>query len=278
MRRSPALRLLHRIQGHHSGYNVYHSKEACLAALREIEKERTSWWSAECSAFVQSVAEAPVVSSSPRRFPIIVIEGLDGVGKTTVVNSLIERLNGVLVRTPNPSLEGLRSLFRTQAEPISRAFYCGANYLAAPTMVSLAQEKPVVVDRWWCSTCAMSLASSCALPERLPPRGDAVYQWPSDLPRFEVGALLHVDEFTRRQRMKKRNDEHAEEALLAASESLRAAAMEAYQRFGLLDLVEVPNYRHAVNDILKLVHTKGGMEVPKSRMFTPDELLSVKPY
>jgi len=273
--------LLDAIRPLHGGHNVYHSRDACVAALRKMEAHGFSWWTSECSAFVDQVEGAENVSKnlSSGRAPLLVVEGLDGVGKTTVVNALVQRLDGKLVRTPDPSLEPLRALFRGLDEPLARAFYCGCNYLSAPLMVDLCsmEQTPVVVDRWWCSTCAMSLAETAKEPAGLPPHQSSVYAWPSDLPRFDVGALLFVDENVRRLRMNKRADENVEEARLAAHEPLRRAAMQAYTRMGTLSLVEVPNYAQCVNDILCIVKARG-FSVPDGAFFTQDEIQAVKPY
>ena len=39
---------------------------------------------------------------------LIVFEGLDGVGKSTVINGVAERLNAKRMRTPSPSLREAR--------------------------------------------------------------------------------------------------------------------------------------------------------------------------
>lgn len=276
--------LLEAVEPLHRGINVYHTRDDCVAALRLMERHGFAWWSAECSAFVEQVAGVELVPDELRRTapgqrsPLIVVEGLDGVGKTTVTNQLVARLGGTLVRTPDPTLEPLRALFRGLPQPLSRAFYCGANYLAAPVMAGLSADGvPVVVDRWWCSTCAMSLAESAGDPRLLPAPGSEVYAWPRDLPAFDVGVLLFVEERVRRLRMQKRNDENAEEARLAAEGALRSAAMQAYRRFGTLSLVEVPNYGVCVNDILCVVRARG-FDVPASAYFTPEELDGIAPY
>jgi UMP-CMP kinase 2, mitochondrial len=263
----------------HRGYNVYHSRDACVGALSLLQRAKLPWWTSDCSAFVDRVAGVALHGGPLHRaHPIIVVEGLDGVGKTTMTTSLAAKLGGVLVRTPDPSLEPLRALFRSLDEPLARAFYCGANYLAASAVGELSKTQPVVLDRWWCSTCAMTLAGrpGCTV-QGLPPVTDPIYQWPNDLPTFNVGVLLQVDEAIRRLRMKRRNDENEEEALLAAKADMRETAMEAYRRFGLLTTVDIPNYMLAVNTTLDLVSDKGFRLNPNTK-FTPDELATVVPY
>ncbi|CUG91333.1 thymidylate kinase, putative [Bodo saltans] len=283
--------LLREVLPFHRGYNVYHSKSACVAALSALQRANLPWWTPGCSRFVSRVANVAVVhggdgggagglspSSPPAAHPIVVVEGLDGVGKTTMTTALTQKLGGVLVRTPDPELEPLRALFRSLDEPLARAFYCGANYLAAAQVTEAVLTTPVVLDRWWCSTCAMTLAGKpgCTVLG-LPPATDPIYQWPSDLPAFDVGVLLQVDEAIRRLRMKRRNDENEEEALLAAKVEMRDTAMEAYRRFGLLTTVDIPNYMVAVNHTLDLVAQKGFSVRPNAK-FIAEELAKVLPY
>jgi UMP-CMP kinase 2, mitochondrial len=276
--------LLKEIYPLHHGRNVYHSRAECLGALRAIQRAGLPWWTAECTHFVDEVRDVrllPRSLKSQHRHPIIVVEGLDGVGKTTVTEALTTKLGGILVRTPHPNLEPLRALFRSLDEPLARAFYCGANYLAAPVVAEASTRTAVIMDRWWCSTCAMTLAGRQGVSvEALPPPTDAVYQWPQDLPEFDVGVLLQVDETIRRLRMKKRNDENEEEALLAAKADMRETAMEAFRRFGLLTTVDVPNYMVAVNAILdELCKKRPEYPLPpNAHAFTAAEIESVKPY
>ena len=240
----------------HRGFCIYHRKADCVAVLSALRATRPSWWDSECDEFLTKVDRVPIVSrQSHHTYPIIGVEGLDGVGKTTITKDLAEKLGGALVRTPHPQLEPLRAKFRRLDEPLARAFYCGANYLAAPETLELTRKQPVVVDRWWCSTCAMALSRE-GNPSRLPPAGDPVYEWPRDLPTMSLGILLDVDEAIRIGRMKKRGDEIEEEKKLAANEGLRRAAMLAYRNMNVLENVNAPNYKSAVNDILDLLETK----------------------
>ncbi|KAF8296533.1 putative UMP-CMP kinase, mitochondrial [Trypanosoma cruzi] len=258
--------------------SVYHSKKACVEALRAVERLQPSWWTPPCSEFLHRVEQTPTVTAQPNQKTLIVLEGIDGVGKSLVAQSLIERLgdSAVLIRTPHPDLNGIRETFRAQTEETARAFYSAANYLAAWDAFHATKERKVVVfDRWWCSTCAMALANSCRLAA-LPAAGDAVYQWPQDLPPFQLGALLYVEEHIRQARIRQRAPEDAEERRLSAQQEMREVAMEAYRRFGLLNEVNVATYGVAVNRILDLMTEKG---LPHSATpFSAEELAALRQF
>ncbi|RNF13052.1 UMP-CMP kinase 2, mitochondrial [Trypanosoma conorhini] len=257
---------------------VYHSKAACVEALQAVERLRPSWWTPPCGEFLRRAERTPTVSAQSTEKILVVLEGLDGVGKSVVANSLLEKLGGsaMLLRTPGPAFSNIRELFRAQQEETARAFYCAANYLAAWDALHATQEHRIVLfDRWWCSTCAMALANRCTLAT-LPAAGDAVYRWPQDLPRFQLGVLLHVDERIRQARIRQRAPEDAEERRLSAQQEMRAVAMEAYRRFGLLTEVRVVTYGVAVNRILALMTEKG---LPHSATpFTGEELAGIRPF
>jgi UMP-CMP kinase 2 len=260
----------------HRGRFVYHKKESCEKVLAATRLCRPAWWDRDCEMFFDRVVAAPIAVRTDFTHPIIVLEGLDGVGKTTITAALAAKLNGApVIRTPDPALEPVRAKFRVLDESVARAFYCGANYIAAPEIVAATQTGPVVVDRWWCSTCAMALSRD-GHPDALPAVGDDVYRWPSDLPEMTLGVLLDVDEAIRVGRMKKRGDEIPEEAKLAANAELRRAAMTAYERSGLLTKVNAPNYMAAVNSILDLLKGKG--YASQAAKYSEREVQATPPY
>lgn len=106
---------------------------------------------------------------SPRRHMFIVIEGIDGVGKTTVAKDLAARLGAVYVHTPSATLESLymsstlqsaltlREYVDQQAytDPKVRfAFYLFAILEASAQIENLLRSSSVVCDRFLSSTLA----------------------------------------------------------------------------------------------------------------------------
>ncbi|ORC91243.1 uncharacterized protein TM35_000062480 [Trypanosoma theileri] len=268
--------------------SVFRNRATCVEVLQGVERLRPSWWTPSCTQFLRRVENTPSVSStanipltsssSKEKKVLIVLEGLDGVGKSLVAQTLVKKLGDTaqLMRTPDPVYSDIRELFRVQDEHTARAFYSAANYLAAWDVFHRTDQRQFILfDRWWCSTCAMALANTCSLAS-LPPIGDEVYKWPQDLPRPDVGVFLYVEEHIRQARIRRRAPEDVEERRLREQQEMRAVAMEAYRRFGLLTEVHVSTYRAAVNDILALL-TKRGVQhsaVP----FTNAELAEIHPF
>ena len=258
----PLLDLAHSRSG--DGLCVYRSRAAVVEVLDAVAATGPVWWTDECAKFVEDVRASPAGRSllsqpsaaagdAAARPPIVLAEGLDGVGKTTVTKNLADKLGGVLVRTPDPELDPVRGRFRVAEEVLARAFYAGANYLAAEHIADMVvkQNKAVVIDRWWASTAAMAIANvtdEAAAADALAKVG----AWPEDLPRYDLGVLLDVGEDVRLKRMAGRGDTNVEEAKLAQDRHLRKRAMAAYKALGPrpLEPTIVHTYMIAVNCII----------------------------
>mmetsp|Transcript_37514 Transcript_37514/g.115859 ORF Transcript_37514/g.115859 Transcript_37514/m.115859 type:complete len:321 (-) Transcript_37514:125-1087(-) len=240
------------------GLCVYGSRAAVVEVLDAVAATGPVWWTDACSKFADDVRDSPcgsaLANASPDVAlpPVVLVEGLDGVGKTTVTTALAEKLGGVLIRTPDPALDQVRGRFRVAEEVIARAFYCGANYLAADAIAKavLEEGKPVVIDRWWTSTAAFAIAQNPQLPTA--EAAAKVGAWPNDLPKYDLGVILTVDEEVRLKRMAKRGDENPEEAKLAQDRALRERAMAAYAALGPrpLEPTMVLTYMIATNVII----------------------------
>ena len=90
--------------------------------------------------------------------PIVVVEGLDGVGKTTLSTSLARALGARWLTTPGVHLRDpeVRRRFEAAfaASPLGRAVAYGATCIDAGAEARdiAARGRPVVIDRYWLST------------------------------------------------------------------------------------------------------------------------------
>ncbi|XP_043926458.1 UMP-CMP kinase 2, mitochondrial isoform X1 [Protopterus annectens] len=80
-------------------------------------------------------------------FPVIVIEGLDATGKSTLCHALKDRLNAFLLKSPPSCLSQWRKTFDEEPTLIKRAFYALGNYIAACEIATLSCKAPVIIDR-----------------------------------------------------------------------------------------------------------------------------------
>ena len=86
----------------------------------------------------------------------IVIEGLDGVGKSTPSKELAISLDANLLHTPDSRLQIIRPIFDNSSITTRTAFYIACNHLVSDQTISLLETKSVVLDRYYGSTIAAS--------------------------------------------------------------------------------------------------------------------------
>uniref|UniRef100_A0A8C5PS55 UMP-CMP kinase 2, mitochondrial n=1 Tax=Leptobrachium leishanense TaxID=445787 RepID=A0A8C5PS55_9ANUR len=193
-----------------------------------------------------------------RNFPVIVIEGLDGTGKSTLTKSLQDALNATLLNSPPECISPWRKAFDDEPSLLRRAYYGLGNYIVADQISEAAQSSPVIVDRYWHSTAAYSIGTEIGGGlHNLPAHHHEVYQWPKDLLKPDLVILLTVSDEERMQRMCKRGlAKTVEEKELESNSLFRQKVEEAYKRMERPGCVVVdasgPKKR-VFNDVLSIV-------------------------
>jgi len=134
------------------------------------------------SNYVSSPKELPHKS----KFPVVVLEGLDASGKTTLCENISKNLDVAVLKSPPSCIEHLRAEFDKQAPPLRRSYYSLGNYIFSKIIAT--QEKPVICDRFWHSTAAYAISTDVKNGDQsnLPPRGHWVWSWPQDLMKPDV--------------------------------------------------------------------------------------------
>ncbi|XP_068608417.1 UMP-CMP kinase 2, mitochondrial [Brachionichthys hirsutus] len=165
-------------------------------------------------------------------FPVVVIEGLDATGKTTLTESLRDTLGATLLRSPPQGLSPFRARFDQEPPLIRRAFYALGNYMTAEQVGQESTKTPVIVDRFWHSTAAYAIAAAVGGPvSNLPAEGSEVYRWPSDLLQPSLVVLLTLDSEERKRRLRGRGQgKTLEEQALDQNQIFRLKVEEAYRR------------------------------------------------
>ncbi|NWS07204.1 CMPK2 kinase, partial [Motacilla alba] len=191
-------------------------------------------------------------------FPVIVFEGLDATGKTTVTQAVKDNLNGILLRSPPACISQWRTVFDDERTPIKRAFYAAGNYILASEIAKASTQAPVIIDRYWHSTAAYAIATETSGEvQDLPPAQDEVYQWPEDLLKPDLVLLLTVDPEERVRRLQHRGLEKTkEEAELEANSLFRQRVEESYRRMVNPACQEVdasPSKEEVLKTVLQLI-------------------------
>ncbi|XP_058407834.1 UMP-CMP kinase 2, mitochondrial [Diceros bicornis minor] len=191
-----------------------------------------------CTPFIpEARAVLDLVDQCPERvqkgkFPVIVIEGLDATGKTTVTQSVSDSLKAVLLKSPPSCIGQWRKIFDDEPTIIRRAFYSLGNYIVASEIAKESMKSPVIVDRYWHSTATYAIATEVSGGlQHLPPAHHPIYQWPRDLLKPDLVLLLTVSPEERMQRIEGRGMEKTrEEAELETNNIFRQKVEESYQR------------------------------------------------
>ncbi|XP_043835985.1 UMP-CMP kinase 2, mitochondrial [Dromiciops gliroides] len=166
------------------------------------------------------------------KFPVIVIEGLDATGKTTVTQRIAEALNAVFLKSPPPCVIQWRKIFDNEPAIIRRAYYSLGNYIMASEIAKESMQGPVIIDRYWHSTAAYAIATEISgFPHYLPPAHHLVYQWPKDLLKPDIVLLLTVNPEERIHRIQERGmNKTKEETELETNKLFREKVEISYQR------------------------------------------------
>nr|XP_020446532.1 UMP-CMP kinase 2, mitochondrial [Monopterus albus] len=232
----------------------YSLEEACdvLKKCGDIIPEATS---------ILELLPSRAQARSKPDFPVIVIEGLDATGKTTLTKSLRDILRAVLVPCPPQCLYPWRARFDKEPPLIRRAFYALGNYITAEQIGQEAMKTPVIVDRFWHSTAAYAIATAVSGPPcNLPAVGSEVYNWPSDLLQPNLVVLLTLDPEERKRRLMNRGQgKTVEEQELDHNRLFRLRVEEAYQRISGPACVTVdasPSADQVLQQVLLLIRGK----------------------
>lgn len=146
------------------------------------------------------------VEHAAKRPFVVAVEGLDGCGKSTVVRGLAEDLGGRACATPSSSLIGVRPAFDKRGGPVARAFYTVSNYVLQHEILKDERHSVFVVDRWFSSTCAYSIAwkNTTGGPEAIDALPPHLFRWPEDLHPPQLQLLLRLEDSVRIARVKDR--------------------------------------------------------------------------
>uniref|UniRef100_A0A8P0PNN0 UMP-CMP kinase 2, mitochondrial n=2 Tax=Canis lupus TaxID=9612 RepID=A0A8P0PNN0_CANLF len=192
------------------------------------------------------------------KFPVIVIEGLDATGKTTVTQSISDSLKAALLKSPPACISQWRKIFDDEPTIIRRAFYSLGNYIVASEIAKESTKSPVIVDRYWHSTATYAIATEVTGGlQHLPPAHHSIYQWPRDLLKPDLVLLLTVSPEERMRRIQGRGMERTrEETELEANSIFRQKVEMSYQRMenpGCLLVDASPSREEVLQMVLSII-------------------------
>lgn len=182
---------------------------------------------------------------------VVVLEGLDGVGKSTAAAGLAAKLGAHLMVTPPPEITPFRDFFDQRPE-LRPGFYMTGNFIASRHMAeTVAAGRSVVCDRFYASTISYPLGKRGELPSE----GSPEYAWPSELLRPTHMIQLVLPEVDRIARRASRRSvaETPEEAELREDAARSARVSEAFTRMGCVSVSAEGTTAEVVQRILDLI-------------------------
>lgn len=184
-------------------------------------------------------------------YPIILVEGLDGVGKSTLVNALATKLSAELIcsppKIPDPvvSNSDLRVRMDHTGPCTRREYYRYGNFHASLLIEEARKNRPVVLDRYWPST------ASFAVLDDLNPGWERIGTWPNGLVEPDIIILLTVNEENRIKRMMNRGIAITEEEVrLNGGKKSRDHVLRALRSF---DPIEIDTSHLGPDEVLREV-------------------------
>lgn len=182
-----------------------------------------------------ATTEAAPGSAPPLLASTVVVEGLDGCGKSTLVAALARALGrgSRVASSPMPSHARVVELASITRQPrrVKRALYALGNYTSAAVLAEEGQGCTVAMDRFYASTLAYELGDSCPTEEAVKSLTEDLFQWPPDLPQPALCLVLHLPQAQRFARLAARGHGFGEtEAAQAADTTLGARINAAFFR------------------------------------------------
>lgn len=135
----------------------------------------------------------------------IVLEGLDGVGKSTLIRGLREVMDAKTIRTPAPWMSGIRTDFEDMSDEITSSYYDLCNKVASED-VKNSKGRTIVCDRYAVSTASRRLSERFVRSNEHSFYFRSLYSWeyPKDLIEPDICLHIRLDEQVRAKRVRER--------------------------------------------------------------------------
>ncbi len=174
----------------------------------------------------------------------LVIEGIDGAGKTTCAKILAEKLNAYYYKTPPGIFEKIRPEIEIFSDPLTRfSFYLASVFYASIEISKIIAWRPVVCDHYLLSTIAYHRAIGLNLS------WVNFSQLPIILPN--INFYLHADENTYLERLKKRYP-----VIDSALEKNREFQRKVHEEFFRLNVVPIDTTSLSINEVVEQLLSK----------------------
>lgn len=179
----------------------------------------------------------------------ILIEGLDGTGKTTTVKMLSEHFNSKIIKTPPEFISHLRN-YCTKLKPNLREVYYNFGNFICSEEIKENKKNYIIIDRYYPSTYSYIYGKDLNIST------DIEVKFPIEIEKPDYMFVLIIDEKERLKRLIKRGDMNEEEVLISQNNLISERINTFYLKFGCVPIYinndDSPN--DVLNKILKQIN------------------------
>lgn len=168
----------------------------------------------------------------------ILIEGLDGTGKTSVVKALVDRIkkgsskDAITMKTPLKSIQGIRDYCVNQNPHMREGYYMTGNYLVSELIkCNISNGNTVVIDRYYPSTEAYIVGKDLS-------KDVSTFdsKWPEFLLKPDFMFILISSNELRKKRIVDRGDMNAEEKFIFEHPDIPSRINQLYINMGCIPI------------------------------------------
>ena len=172
------------------------------------------------------------MSTSVKRGISVLLEGLDGIGKTTQSHFLQSYFDGVLLKTPPEVIVPYRNYFVNEKPEYRDAYYMLGNVISSKEMKRLTENGTnVIIDRSFPSTLAYIHGKDLSYP--IP---DSQIEWPHMIEKPDYMFLLRLNNNTRLRRLVDRGDMTEEDIYIRNNPTVSERINLMYERLGCVPI------------------------------------------
>jgi len=172
------------------------------------------------------------MSTSVKKGISILLEGLDGIGKTTQSHFLRNYFDGILLKTPPEIIVPYRNYFVNEKPEYREVYYMLGNIISFKEMKRLTESGTnVIIDRSFLSTLAYIYGKDLSYP--IP---DTQIEWSHLIEKPDYMFFLRLNNKTRLQRLIDRGDMTEEDIYIRNNPTVSERINLMYERLGCIPI------------------------------------------
>ena len=182
----------------------------------------------------------------------VLIEGLDGVGKSTACLKLAEKLNGRIIKTPPESMASGRNYFVNEKPQYREGYYMVGNYISGNEIKEVTESGTnVVIDRFYPSTKAYIHGKDLSFDIE-----SYSEEWPYPILKPDYIFLLRLSNDVRISRLMGRGNMNEEEILIRNNPELSDRINKMFIKIGCIpiDIQEDWSPDRVVDEIMSMIN------------------------